>query len=61
VKAQNNLQSAISSALLQKLEHPLKNILKICEQVESSQQLRTFEKMHGNNLSSTINTARLVS
>jgi signal transduction histidine kinase len=61
VKAQNTLQSAISSALQQKLEHPLSNIIKICEEFECSEQLKSFEKMHGKNLSLMINTARLVS
>jgi hypothetical protein len=47
--------------LKQKLEYPLNNIIRNCEELENSEQLKKFEEKNGETLRHMIKNARLVS
>lgn len=48
VKAQQSLQTSIVSALQQKMGIPLKNIIRNCQGLEDSDNLKKFEQENGN-------------
>jgi hypothetical protein len=61
VKAQQELQNAISGALQSKMSKPLSNIVRNCKEIEKSQDLKKFEAEQGQNFRKLIVSARLVS
>ena len=61
VKAQQSLQTSISSALQQKMGIPLKNIIRNCQGLEESENLKKFEKDNGMTFRKQIKNTRMVS
>ena len=61
VKAQQQLQSAISQTLQSKMGVPLKNIVTNCRELENSEQLETFENTNGNVFRQMIQNVRMAS
>jgi hypothetical protein len=61
VKAQQQLQNAISSAIQSKMGKPLNNIVNHCKQLELSNQMKQFVDLHGPAFKSMVRDARLAS